>query len=49
MRTYKEKAEYWENVQLNRFLDEIDAQDIKEEQEDIPYNDDYDEILGEKS
>jgi len=39
MKTYSEKAKIWENQELQRYYDSLDRED---EQEDIPYNDDYD-------
>ena len=45
--TYKEQAEYWENIQLARFLAEIEAQELGDEADEEIYNDNYDEIIGE--
>jgi len=45
---YKAKAEYWENIQLARFLAEIDAQELGDEADEEIYNDDYDEERRER-
>ena len=40
METYKEKAEYWENIQLNKFLaqmeDEPEEQDYQDDDFSLP-------------
>lgn len=44
MKTFSEKAKAWERKELDRYLDGLDELDREEE---IPYNDDYDQIIGE--
>ena len=45
MKTYKAKAKQFENQELARYLDSLDEE---EEDQDIPYNDDYDEERRER-